>query len=504
MIRRLFSTILDSSPSTAQLDMSPLKSVPLSGSFGVKRLESIDWLHSKSICFPLQASQVEIITEPQTFYNTLHTMCSNAIDRIGIASLYFGTDKLETQLIDDIQINVRRNADLKVNVLIDFARGTRGDGHKTTSKDMLRPLMESNENCTLSLYHTPNLRGLTKRIVPNRWNELIGLQHMKVYVADNTVILSGANLSNDYFRNRQDRYISITDKRLSDFYFGLIEKIQEFSVQVTANNEYRAHPKWERLAYVDDRKQFVDRANQSICKFFTDTADELKFYKNSMIAANTFPERLHRNKIDTWIFPFIEMGQLGIHHDSVVTDTLFQRAMPESRIHLTTGYFNLTHTYMDTIVSKCQAYCDILMAHPNANGFQGAKGVAGGIPAAYSQISKKFLHLIAAANQGERIKMFEYERKGWTYHAKGLWYYLPGSYMPDLTLIGSSNFGERSVQRDLESQICMVTVNDELRRQLQREYVNLKRYCTPAEQELKIRTIPNWVKATVAFFKTFF
>lgn len=501
MIRRLFSTILDTS---AQLDMSPLKGKPLSGTFGVKRLESLDWLHTQSICFPMQASQVEIITDPQTFYHTLHTMCTNAFERIGIASLYLGTDKLESQLIDDIQQNIRRNSTLKVNALIDFARGTRGEGHKTTSKDMFRQLMVDNGNCTLSLYHTPNLRGLTKRIVPNRWNELIGLQHMKVYVADNTVIISGANLSNDYFRNRQDRYISINDKRLSDFYFGLIERIQEFSVQVSATNTYQAHPKWERLAYLDDKKQFVERANQSICKYFADAADDLKCELNTMANTMSPARSQRRNKIDTWIFPFIEMGQLGIHHDSIVTDAIFAKSLPGSRIHLTTGYFNLTQTYMDTIIAKCQAYCDILMAHPNANGFQGAKGVAGGIPAAYSQISKKFLQHIAAANQSERIKMFEFERNGWTYHAKGLWYYLPGSYMPDLTLIGSSNFGDRSVQRDLESQICLVTVNNELQRQLQREYVNLKRYCAPAEQEIRTRIIPNWVKATVAFFKSFF
>lgn len=510
MIRRLFSTIFDS---PTQLDMSPLKGVPLSGSFGVKQLESLDWLHTASICFPLQASQVAIITEPKTFYSTLHTLCESANDRIGIASLYWGTGKLEQQLVDDIQMNVRRNAELKVNVLLDFARGTRGDGRRPTSKDMFRSLMDGSENFTLSLYHTPNLRGLTKRFVPNRWNELIGLQHMKVYVVDNTVILSGANLSDDYFKNRQDRYIAIKDKRLSDFYFGLIERIQEISVQVSASGEYKAHKKCDRLAYMHGKKQFVERANRSICEFFADAANQLRSHQinNTSIdigggasGAATSPHRLHRKTIDTWIFPFVEMGQLGLHHDSIVTDRLFSQALAESRIHLSTGYFNLTQNYMDTIAARCSAYCDILMAHPNANGFQGASGVAGGIPAAYSQISKKFLQMIAAAGQQHRIKLFEYEHPGWTYHAKGLWYYLPGSFMPDLTLIGSSNFGERSVQRDLESQICLVTVNDGLRRQLQREYVNLKRYCAPAELQLQTRTIPRWVKVTVSFFKGFF
>lgn len=49
----------------------------------------------------------------------------------------------------------------------------------------------------------------------------------------------------------------------------------------------------------------------------------------------------------------------------------------------------------------------------------------------------------------------------------GLWYYLRGNDRPCLTLIGSPNFGYRSVHRDIEAQIAIVTENDELQTQLQ-------------------------------------
>ena len=49
----------------------------------------------------------------------------------------------------------------------------------------------------------------------------------------------------------------------------------------------------------------------------------------------------------------------------------------------------------------------------------------------------------------------------------GLWYYLEGEDHPCLTLIGSPNFGYRSVHRDLEAQIAIVTENKELQAQLQ-------------------------------------
>lgn len=49
----------------------------------------------------------------------------------------------------------------------------------------------------------------------------------------------------------------------------------------------------------------------------------------------------------------------------------------------------------------------------------------------------------------------------------GLWYYLQGKDRPCLTLIGSPNFGYRSVHRDLEAQIAIVTENKALQSQLQ-------------------------------------
>lgn len=41
------------------------------------------------------------------------------------------------------------------------------------------------------LYHTPKLSGLLKSILPERTNEIVGLQHMKLYIFDDTVLISG-------------------------------------------------------------------------------------------------------------------------------------------------------------------------------------------------------------------------------------------------------------------------------------------------------------------------
>ena len=79
---------------------------------------------------------------------------------------------------------------LDIQVLLDYTRGSRGGG--MSSRTMLLPLLRDFEpRVTVSLYHTPDLRGIWKRSLPERYNETVGLQHMKVYLFDDTLIMSG-------------------------------------------------------------------------------------------------------------------------------------------------------------------------------------------------------------------------------------------------------------------------------------------------------------------------
>lgn len=92
-------------------------------------------------------------------------------------------------------------------------------------------------------------------------------------------------------------------------------------------------------------------------------------------------------------------------------------------------------------------------------------------------------------------------KPGWTYHAKGLWYYAPEARYPALSLIGSPNFGERSVKKDLETQIAIVTENEDLRKAMHEECRKLYALGLPATET---RIIPKWVYAMVFFFRAYF
>lgn len=76
-------------------------------------------------------------------------------------------------------------------VLLDYTRGSRGG--TCSSRTMLSPLIaEFGANrVRVSLFHSPFLRGFVRWLLPHKWNEIIGLQHIKVYIFDDNVILSG-------------------------------------------------------------------------------------------------------------------------------------------------------------------------------------------------------------------------------------------------------------------------------------------------------------------------
>jgi CDP-diacylglycerol--glycerol-3-phosphate 3-phosphatidyltransferase len=132
--------------------------------------------------------------------------------------------------VNTIDRSLSINSKLRVKILLDYCRGLRG-GTKS-SKALLQPLSSkySASQFSLFLYHTPRLRGLLKWLLSERANEIIGVMHMKVNIIDDCLIISGANLSHDYFTNRQDRYI-VLEKcgKLCDYFEEVIDSIGAFS-----------------------------------------------------------------------------------------------------------------------------------------------------------------------------------------------------------------------------------------------------------------------------------
>ncbi|NWW98496.1 PGPS1 protein, partial [Caloenas nicobarica] len=483
-----------------------------------KGAHRFQWIRNLVPEFGISSSHVKVLSSPTEFYELLKVQIKSAKQRVVMASLYLGTGLLEQELVDCLEETLEKSlqakgpSSLRVSILLDYTRGSRG---RKNSRTMLIPLLQRfPEQVRVSLFHTPNLRGLLRLLIPERFNETIGLQHIKVYLFDDNVILSGANLSDLYFTNRQDRYVLLQNSpEIADFFTELVDAIGDVSLQLQRDDtvqmmEGMVHP------YQGDKVAYCEIANRRVMEVINSarTRQELlhaKTFHSSQQGSSSLSQQGSgdlKPEPDTWIYPLIQMKPFGIQIDEMVTETLLTEAERDARVYLTTGYFNLTQAYMDLILGTRAEY-RILLASPEVNGFFGAKGVAGAIPAAYVYIEHQFYSEVCGLHQEERVRLQEYCRAGWTFHAKGLWLYLAGSDLPCLTLIGSPNFGYRSVHRDLEAQIAIVTENKALQQQLHQEQEQLylcSGVVSSATFEQPNRYVKLWVKLVTPLIKNFF
>lgn len=309
-------------------------------------------------CFVAYLSiQVRVLHDPHLFFETLIQKTNQANQRITFASLYLGTGSHEAELVKTLESSLKRNShsnSFKVRILLDATRGSRGAVNNSCT--MLLPLVQSfKQHCKIHFYHTPALRGLLKKILPERWNEIVGLQHMKIYIFDDSLMISGANLSHDYFTNRQDRYVIIEDcKELVDFFDELVENVCQFSFQLNEGNYLKFNPNFPHHPFESDRIKFTREAKRRIEELFK---KQLEVNSKYSVSVNT-------QSHDTWIFPFVQMGQLNIYMDNILTRQILEKLPPNAELCLATGYFNLTQDYMDTLLETSQPNIHILMAHP--------------------------------------------------------------------------------------------------------------------------------------------
>ncbi|KAF7723275.1 CDP-diacylglycerol--glycerol-3-phosphate 3-phosphatidyltransferase, partial [Apophysomyces ossiformis] len=423
----------------------------------------------------------------------------SAKERIFIAALYIG--HAEKELVDTVRLALSRSDKLKVHILIDCLRGTRISKNQSSATLLLPLLQDFPHQIEVSMYHTPDLKGVLKKTLPQRFNESIGLMHLKVYGFDDSVMLSGANLSIDYFSNRQDRYM-IFEKQpgLARYYHELLSVVGSFSYKLAFGESegYQLVMPGAMADPVQESRRYKAQVSERLRRFLS---------KQNKTQARG-------DEHDTAVLPVIQMGPFGIKQDEHATLELLQIAHRHGArsagrdnwwtVHLTSGYFNFTDHY-SAFILKTMARFRFLTASPEANGFFNSKGVSGYLPAAYTYIERLFYKQVKRENKQETITIEEYTRPGWTYHAKGLWVCREQEKLPCLTMIGSPNFGHRSSKRDLEAQAIVITENKGLQEALYKEVDRLHQYSEPVSEktfEKMERRVPYGVRVATTMIKT--
>ena len=217
----------------------------------------------------------------------------SAKQKITLASLYIGSSEIE--LLELIDRQLSQNSNLKVEILIDYFRGTRFDKNGESTFSLLIPLHQKYpERFTLHLYHTPNINKFLKLIVPSRFIEGFGLQHMKLYIFDNSIIVSGANLSKDYFCNRQDRYILLKNHNsICEYFCEIIHIIGKYCYHPNQKNELK-NDKTITVPIIEVMLKTHIRQYQKI---------------------SHRPLHKTNHNLTTYLFPSIQMASFGIIQD---------------------------------------------------------------------------------------------------------------------------------------------------------------------------------------------
>ncbi|OEU11783.1 hypothetical protein FRACYDRAFT_244906 [Fragilariopsis cylindrus CCMP1102] len=268
----------DSPPSTiARTKKRPLPAFPLEARhFGGYNTNSSNTNKNDSNMNSLSPNT------PKEFHHNLCDMIRNAKERVYIASLYIGPatssddDDLKKKSSNSSSSSsssgsdknptttTTSSAEAVAHALHRWRGGNSNTNSNSSSLSSSQQTSDSNSNSS-SLYLFRVLPS-TKILNLNNWNwlpnpfdEICGVFHIKIYIIDDQLLLSGANLSSEYFRDRMDRYLHIVQggNGLVHFYTKLID------ILCSHSNEYKYKYKY-KYKYDDDDNENSSNENRNV------------------------------------------------------------------------------------------------------------------------------------------------------------------------------------------------------------------------------------------------
>jgi CDP-diacylglycerol--glycerol-3-phosphate 3-phosphatidyltransferase len=445
---------------------------------------------------------------PHDFHQTLCDLIRSAKKRVSLASLYIGpaaspdNQPEEVELLQALSDVASKRKGIPIKVVLDHNRGLRpvpmsNKGTTTSSAKAVAKVINGN----VHLFQV--LPKPLDSLLPNPLNEVAGVFHIKAYIVDDDLILSGANLSQEYFCDRQDRYLWIRNggNGLVDFYADVVELLCQhsytYALDASKDKELLTTSKMSR-------KEFL----QAISRHFQDAAP---------LPARSLLSKENTAAVGIPTF-FAPESFLGGVNPNFVTDTeaslnlLKEGADHHDSLQLSSAYLNPTADMMQLLqrFGKVQ----LLTAGPMSHGFKpkdkaGNKGKAW-IPAVFDHLAEDGLKMLSSPT----ATLHHWERDGWTFHAKGIWLREASNDKDQpvaAAIVGSSNFGERSFVRDMESNLVLVFPpegNDSdstVSKSFGKDWDDLLEYSNEViDPKADSAALPWYIRLSFPFIKTFF
>jgi CDP-diacylglycerol--glycerol-3-phosphate 3-phosphatidyltransferase len=447
--------------------------------------------------FPLQSNHFGnlLAATPSEFHSTLCNLIRNAQERVYLASLYIGPGAsphyhAELELLDALGST---SENVNVKIVMDHNRALRKvpskNGSATSSAEAVAKAIRLQSNHTVHLFQV--LPSPLDSLLPNPLNEVAGVFHIKAYIIDDSLILSGANLSQEYFSDRQDRYLWIRDggNGLVDFYAQLIDVLSDNSATYSENNQASSKSSVSKAKLLTQINQLFRDDNGINSEELLSNPDTAAVCIPTFHAPRGFwPEHpSYRTDVEATL----DLLQEGADSEA-------------ARVHLSSAYLNPT-TDLLRAVSKYPEV-NMVTAGRLSHGFRPKNHTAGNKGKAW--IPTVFDHLAYETSKQTHAQLYHWERQDWTFHSKGLW--VEQEKELAAAVVGSSNFGGRSFVRDMESNLLMVfppTKDSKITQSLQEELDELMHHSKRVDAKELVESappLPLHVQSLLPYIKSFF
>ena len=492
-------------------------------------------------CFRLERRHVGFLTQqthsflqefaidpptPTEFHSKLCELIQNAKERVYLASLYIGAgDHQKHQEQQLLQALSQVPAHVNVKIVMDKNRALRkiplddtenqqnsdqamSDALRKTTSSSASSFTSSAQAVAKAIHLQANhqlflvqvLNPPYDSILPNPLDEVAGVFHIKAYVIDDCLIISGANLSEEYFRDRQDRYwlIQRGGNGLVDFYAQFIEILsrhgEEYTLATSTTTTTAASTTtmMTRSTHLSTTRQefsnqltdlFTDPTPETAETLLPDDYNNNNTYTDSDVVAVCIPTfqppdgffsaatMPHLATDAQATFQMLEAARILSPAKSISNHTSSAATTTATTVQLSSAYLNPTHDWIQMLAQF--QHVELLTAGRVSHGFRPKPNKANKgkdwIPTVFEYLAQDICQRLPHA------RLWYWERPGWTFHSKGLWlsdqYKIDGNHENNnndsknynnhwnelvAAMVGSGNYGERSYQRDMESNCILI------------------------------------------------
>lgn len=376
-----------------------------------------------------QIKNIIQIKKPRDFHEKIIESLQNAND-VFIITLYIGSLKKSKEIMREIQYRVIEKKNIQI--IIDYNRN-----HENRQALALIKKFQIEQ-----VVFFANKK--SHSILPPLIREFFKVLHIKIYIFDSQVIISGANLDDKYFSTRLDRYFVINDYNLT------INLYNEIFLRIAKEQKFT-----EILA---------QKLKKSIC-----------YNKNFEIKNNNAELK------NTVIIPYCN------HEELSICQKIFNYDFES--FYLSTAYINFPEKYIDFLKIK---QVTIIIPNTECNTFKG-NGL-------FNNLVCKIYDFFAieAKKKLPNSRILTFFKKKSSFHIKGIWAFHSNFA---ISVIGSTNFNERSYKKDQELNFLLVTKDKQIIEIFKQE----KQYLIDHSEIIHIKPIKNILAIFISyFFKQFF